>query len=670
MSDIPYRQIHMDFHTSGRIPGVGSAFEARTFGRTLRDARVASINLFAKCHHGFHYYPSRVGPMHPGLGFDLLGEQIRVCREEGIRPIVYTCTGFNEHQADLHPEWLQVSATGVRGHKSPFESGYFTWRFLCLANPAHRAYLRAELTEIHERYAPPGYWVDIVVQDKCCCDVCVARMLAAGLDPRVRSSQRRNDRIVEVEFALEMRDHVRALNPEARVYFNGHAYEMDLADDDRTTAVRKREACDWLDVESLPSDACGYTHFPIAANYLNHTDLPLASMNGKFHLAWGDFGTLRNLEALEYECFRAIANGARCSVGDQLHPTGRIDPVVYARIGEVFRSIETKEPWLRDTRKVAQIGVFAATRVLEADVMHPPASIEGVYRILSETHHLFDFIDFTTPLERYDLLILPDVVRLPPAVAARIRAYLADGGAVLATAWSGLEEGADRFALPELAVSWVSEAVYAPRYVRIGEREFPGLPPMDHVLYEGGVTVRAEIGGTVAAFVTNPYFNRTFEHFSSHRQTPPAEVTTEPCVVDTPRTTYVAHPLFKDYAVSGYKAYKLLATRCIDRLLPARRVTAVLPTTAEVTLRRQGNDLVLHILNYVIQRKSRMLDTIEEKPTLFDREVSIRCGRAPRSVELVPEGSPLPFRHDDGVTHFVVPRVDGHRMVRIQGAET
>ena len=66
-----YRQIHLDFHTSERIPGIGSRFDPESFGRTFAEANVDSVTIFAKCHHGWSYHPTKVGKQHPNLDFDL-----------------------------------------------------------------------------------------------------------------------------------------------------------------------------------------------------------------------------------------------------------------------------------------------------------------------------------------------------------------------------------------------------------------------------------------------------------------------------------------------------------------------------------------------------------------------------------------------------------------------
>jgi len=109
----PQRQVHLDFHTSPHIPDVGSEFNAREFARTLKVAHVNSINIFAKCHHGMCYYPTKAGAMHPALkGRDLLGEQVEALHREGIKCPIYFTVGWEEDSAHKHPEWRQMRRDG------------------------------------------------------------------------------------------------------------------------------------------------------------------------------------------------------------------------------------------------------------------------------------------------------------------------------------------------------------------------------------------------------------------------------------------------------------------------------------------------------------------------------------------------------------------------------
>ena len=69
MSKIRYRQVHLDFHTSEYIPDIAADFGKDEFAKTLEEAHVDSITCFARCHHGWLYYPSKKFPelIHPGL---------------------------------------------------------------------------------------------------------------------------------------------------------------------------------------------------------------------------------------------------------------------------------------------------------------------------------------------------------------------------------------------------------------------------------------------------------------------------------------------------------------------------------------------------------------------------------------------------------------------------
>jgi hypothetical protein len=49
---LPTRQVHLDFHTSEFIPGIGEKFDKKQFQEALKLGHVNQINIFAKCHHG------------------------------------------------------------------------------------------------------------------------------------------------------------------------------------------------------------------------------------------------------------------------------------------------------------------------------------------------------------------------------------------------------------------------------------------------------------------------------------------------------------------------------------------------------------------------------------------------------------------------------------------
>src|SRR5580692_8845169 len=119
----PLRQIHLDFHTSPFIPDVASEFDPKEFARTFRRAHVDSVTIFAKCHHGMSYYPTKVGTMHPALkGRDLLGEMIEALHREGIRCPIYTTVAWEEVVAHRFPAWRQLRRDGTFANRGALEA--------------------------------------------------------------------------------------------------------------------------------------------------------------------------------------------------------------------------------------------------------------------------------------------------------------------------------------------------------------------------------------------------------------------------------------------------------------------------------------------------------------------------------------------------------------------
>ena len=184
------RQVHLDFHTSEHLMEIGRGFNKEDFQAALRAGHIDSINLFAKCHHSWSYYPTEVGRMHPNLDFDLLGAQLEACREIGVRTQIYYTFWWSANDAEAHPEWCvrdregQYVTSGSRSEDSKAEDPLpdYYWKFLC-ANTAYHEHIMAQVEELCERYVSDGFWFDIYqVERHCFCESCRRDLIAAGID--------------------------------------------------------------------------------------------------------------------------------------------------------------------------------------------------------------------------------------------------------------------------------------------------------------------------------------------------------------------------------------------------------------------------------------------------------------------------------------------------------
>ena len=182
-TDLRFRQVHLDFHTSEAIGGVGADFDPDEFAATLKRARVDSVTCFARCHHGWIYYDTKAFPerRHPGLVRpNLLGEQIDACGRRGIRTPLYVTVQWDHFTAEHYPEWLILRHDGAIEGTPPFEPGFY--RSLCVNTP-YRDWLKRHVQEIFDTVRVDGFFFDIVGERPCSCWRCKAGMRAAGLDP-------------------------------------------------------------------------------------------------------------------------------------------------------------------------------------------------------------------------------------------------------------------------------------------------------------------------------------------------------------------------------------------------------------------------------------------------------------------------------------------------------
>jgi hypothetical protein len=401
----------------------------------------------------------------------------------------------------------------------------------------------------------------------------------------------------------------------------------------------------------------------------------MLGMTGAFHRSWADFGTVKSQAALDYECFRALALGAECSIGDQMHPRGVLNPETYRRIGHTYAQVQAKEPWCRDATPLAEIGVLLPHDLLSGTRPVGLDSESGALHLLLELGMQVAVIDGEADFSAYRVLIAPDTIRLDEALTVHLRAYLAAGGALILSHESGLALDGSNFALAdELGLAYMGPGRDDVEFLRPVHGLEHEVPAMDHVLYERGSAVRAQEGTMVLGELIPPYFSRTWEHFNSHAQTPPDPTAPHDLAALTlrGRVAYISHPIFRAYHLHGYPVYRQIVAALLRRLLPDPLVRLEAPTTTEVTLLRQaleGTDterLVCHILHYVPQRRTPDLDLVEDVIPLHDVPIALRTGWTPRTAYLAPEQTPLPVTMDGAYARLRVPRIEGHAMVVLE----
>lgn len=669
-----FRQIHLDFHTSPHIPGIGSRFDKAAWQRTLLDAAVDSITLFSKCHHGWSYHPTSVGKKHPHLDFDLLRAQYDATKEAGINAPIYLSAGVDNLASAEHPEWREVGADGryTGWARAVTEPGFHMMDF-------HSPYLDYLCDQIAEaaRLFPDcdGIFLDIISQNESCGKWSLEFMQAHGLDPEKESDRKESSRLALERYYRRTTEAARSQRPDMPVFHNaGHI------------ARGNRGILQWfshLELESLPTGGWGYDHFPMSAKYACQLPLDFLGMTGKFHTTWGEFGGYKHPNALRYECAAMLAFGSKCSVGDQLHPSGQLDASTYAIVGEAYREVRQKEPWCAGARQVFDVAVLSS----EAESGNPrqAPSDEGACRALLESHFLFGLVDREMDFSAYKMLILPDEIRIDGALKEKIDAFLAGGGRLVLSGDSGLWKDREEFAF-DIGAAHEGLSPFAPPagaaqrghdFVRAVDGLQPNFTAEPLIMYSRSRRIRVT-DGTSLGDVFDPYFNRTWEHFCSHQHTPnQPEASGFASAVRKGSVLYFAHPVFRHYRSYGAVAYRQILAKSLRSLLgPDETLSTNLPSTARLSLTELGGKHVLHLLYAPTVSRGGVIELsggttaaalpveiIEDLPPLVNTEVTLRGSF--RSARLVPQNVDLPAETAGDRTTIRVASFSCHQMIEL-----
>lgn len=676
-SERRYRQVHLDFHTSGDCEDVGANFDPTVFAETVKAGYVDSMTVFAKCHHGYSYYPTEVGTMHPNLGFDLMGQQIEALHGAGVRAPIYVSIMWDDLAGEQNPGWIMARRDGsllIRpplSNESPLDGGW-GWTTLDVSTE-YGDYLLAQVEEIGENYEVDGFFFDICFPMPNFSPWGQAQMREVGVNLEDERAVGHFAKEKLERFCDRMSELVRSKVPDATIFYNG-TVGPGMAG---TLSYQTH-----FEIESLPTSSglWGYLHYPVMARQARTNGVDFLGMTGRFHKAWADFGGLKTRDQLDYECGTVVAAGGKISVGDQLHPSGVLDPAVYRLLEHSFGRIERLEPWLAGTRPLAEIGILSTSvpawqGSIPVD-KHSP-DVEGAAQLFLEAAIQFDIVDpRNSSLDGYKALVLPDGARLDEDLCSKLESYLDSGGKLIMSGTAALDPESGEFDLKNLPVSYVEPCPTVPGYLRLDETlagDTELATDYDYAFYERAHVVRADEEASVHGELRRALFDRTWEHFTSHAQAPVGARLDAPLVVRGENVLYFAAPLFGAYRDHDYWAYRAIAVNAIRTFLPEPLVRLSGPGWVEASLGEQRADdgrpgrRVLHLVAYHPRRTTQPIQHVDQSWSTSGLNVKILSdGKAVERVYLAPQGEPLDFRSEDDYTSIDLPPVGSHVVVVLE----
>jgi hypothetical protein len=659
MEKLNFRQVHLDFHTSEYIEDIGLNFDSKKFAKTLNEASVNSVTCFARCHHGWLYYPSKNSPemIHPNLkNKNLLIEQIDACHEFNIKVPIYTTVQWDGYISNKYPEWLSRDTEGNPICTQNVEKPHF-YNTICLNSP-YREYFKNHLIDIIESIGDEkidGFFMDILFAVDCSCDYCIQKMKQLNININRKEERLTYSNIMLDEFRKEVTDLINSKIKESTIFYNSSHIGPHF--------WNSLDTFTHLELESLPSGGWGYDHFPTTVRFARLLGKEILGMTGKFHTYWGDFHSLKNQAALEFECFNMLAQGCKCSIGDQLYPNGVLSKASYDLIGKVYKSVKEKEKYLSNIKIISEIGLLTP-EAFNTEKGTSQALI-GAVRMLQELSYQFDIIDMNIDFNNYKLIIIPDTIKGNFKLKEKLEEYVKNGGKVIGTYDSlDLDEEVDFFNNKKLGKSKYDRDFIIPNNT-IGKR----LPKEEFVMYLNKIDIEC-CESSILLDTIKPYFNRgEDDKFCSHQHTPSSKEIGNPAATIYKNRLYFSHPIFSIYRKNAARWCKEIISDAINLLMKNKLVDHNGPASILTTLQKDldTNGYVLHLLHYITEKKSQDIYTIEDVIPLFNIEFTIEIEDYDvKSIRKYQSNEHINFIKDGNKVKFKVDEINGHEMIIIR----
>ncbi|NLF31031.1 MAG: hypothetical protein GX591_09115 [Planctomycetes bacterium] len=449
-----YRRMLVDMHIPDGDPAFLARYDPAEMVGLYKAAGLTSVMFYTQSHVGLCYWPTATGRMHEGLrGRDVVGRTVGLLAEAGIASCAYYSVIFNNWAWLEHPDWRMVAASPSSELATAGRYGH-----VCPNNPGYRAFCRDQTAELLTAYRFDGLFYDMTFwPGVCTCEHCRRRLgeetggeipdAVNWFDPAWCRFQEARERWM-LDFAEFLNAAARQAQPGITVY---HNFASALADW-MGVGFRNAAANDFLGADFYGDPVEQLTVSKLMVNLSENQPVEFMTsrcLNLVEHESTKDEETVR-MQALA----TALFGGAMLFI-DAIHPDGTVNPAPYAMIRRVYDEMSRYEPYLGG-RAVEDVGVYFSSdsRMDFAENGTPLGeahfrrsyphlrAVRGVCRTLAEAHVPFGVITRRQldELDRYKVIVLPNVLRMDRRDVDALRQYVRSGGCLYASRSTSLTD--------------------------------------------------------------------------------------------------------------------------------------------------------------------------------------------------------------------------------------
>jgi hypothetical protein len=640
------------------------------------------------------FYPTKI-PLHyrsQWLGnTDPFGDLVAGCRKLGINVIARTDPhAAHQDVYDAHPDWIAVEANGQKRRHWAMPELWVT----CALGPYNFEFMTEVTKEIVSLYKVDGIFSNRWAgSGMCYCEHCRENFHAAsGLDlPRTNDPQNparraylewHQQRLFELWRLWDAE--IRKINPAARYIPNtggGATAELDM----KTTG--EMAVTLFADRQARSGVAAPWANGKNGKEY--RSTMGRKAIGGIFSVGveepyrWKD--SVQNPAEIRLWAIDGVANGLRpwfTKFGGTLHDR-RWLPVVEELYGWLYRN----ERYLRNEESLARAALVYSQQT--AKYYGGPQARQkvedhtlGYYQAMIEARIPFEMVHDglldAAAIDRFQVLVLPNIAALSTAQCEQLRGYVQRGGGLVATYETSLydERGVRRpdFGLADLfgarydgGVDARMQNSYLTLEGESGKRHplLAGLDDAERII-NGVSRVRTKRAGA--------YPDPPLTLIPSYPDLPMEEVFPRVPKTDQPelyvrefgkgRVVYFPWDIDRTFwEVLSVDHWKLLRNAVDWAGKMPRPVTVTGPGILDVTIWRQRDSLTVHLVN--LTNPMMMKGPIREFIPTPPQKVSLKLPSRAKKVQLLVSGANVRSDERNGMLSLTVPSILDHEVIAV-----
>lgn len=453
-----YRRILFDMQVPDWDPRFLRDFDPQASARAAATAGATGLMVYFQSHTGLCNWPTASGKQHAAfVGRDVMQPLLASAHESGLAVCAYYSVNFNNWARNMHPDWgLVPASTGVIGGGLLQRERY---GICCFNHPAYAAFVATQIDEIVTGYDIDAFFCDMVWwMSVCLCTSCRDRYRAETgreipetvdwLDPHWCDFQAARERWL-ASFAGSLRDTVRRHRPDIPVY---HNFALGTANWSRGLPLDSARQHDFLGGDFYGGSE---EQLLVARLMLNLSERRPVEFMTTITANLAEHERLKPQAVLDSQVLAATASHSAFLAILAYDPDGRLNPAAAACIGRMFAQSMPYEPYLGGT-PIEDIAIYfsSASKMSFAENGKPLCeasqgsafeyphlrSVLGACRILQQAHLPFGVITRrdVDSLDRFRVVILPNVLRMDREEVTAFREYVRRGGRLYASRYTSL----------------------------------------------------------------------------------------------------------------------------------------------------------------------------------------------------------------------------------------